>query len=170
MKIFLIGMMGSGKSSVGEKLSEYIDIPFFDIDNILVDSEGISIKEIFKKKGEKYFRQIESESLKKIRGDGVISCGGGSILAKENRNYFKNKGYTIYLKSSLSTLKERLLNDINKDRPLIHYKNIKKSLKAIYEERELLFLESANDTIITDNKSLDAICKTIIKNIKIEKI
>ncbi|MDG1847842.1 MAG: shikimate kinase [Candidatus Marinimicrobia bacterium] len=170
MKIFLIGMMGSGKSSVGEKLSEYIDIPFFDTDNILVGNEGISIKEIFKKKGEKYFRQIESESLKKIRGDGVISCGGGSILAKENRNYFKNKGYTIYLKSSLSTLKKRISNDINKDRPIIDYKNIKKSLKAVYEKRKLLFLESANDTIITDNKSLDDICKTIIKNIKIEKV
>ncbi|MDC0911350.1 shikimate kinase [Candidatus Marinimicrobia bacterium] len=170
MKIFLIGMMGSGKSSVGEKLSEYIDIPFFDTDNILVDNEGISIKEIFKKKGEKYFRQIESESLKKIRGDGVISCGGGSILANENRTYFKNKGYTIYLKSSLSTLKKRISNDINKDRPIIDYKNIKKSLKAVYEKRKLLFLESANDTIITDNKSLDDICKTIIKNIKIEKI
>ena len=162
MKIFLIGMMGSGKSSVGEKLSEYIDIPFFDTDNILVDNEGISINE--------YFRQIESESLKKIRGDGVISCGGGSILAKENRNYFKNKGYTIYLKSSLSTLKKRISNDINKDRPIIDYKNIKKSLKAVYEKRKLLFLESANDTIITDNKSLDDICKTIIKNIKIEKV
>ena len=170
MKIFLIGMMGSGKSSVGEKLSEYIDIPFFDTDNILVDNEGISIKEIFKKKGEQYFRQIEKESLKKIRGDGVISCGGGSILAKENRNYLKNKGYTIYLKSSLSTLKKRLSNDINMDRPLIDYKNIKKSLKAIYEERKLLFFESANDTVITDNKSLDDICKTIIKHIKVEKV
>lgn len=170
MKIFLIGMMGSGKSSVGERLSKYIDIPFFDTDDMLVESEGISINEIFKKKGEKYFRQIESESLKKIRGDGVISCGGGSILAKENRNYLKNKGYTIYLESSLSTLKTRLSNDINKDRPLIDYKNIKKSLKAIYEQRKLLFFESANDTVITDDKSLDDICKTIIKNIKIEKV
>ena len=170
MKIFLIGMMGSGKSSVGERLSKYIDIPFFDTDDMLVESEGISINEIFKKKGEKYFRQIESESLKKIRGDGVISCGGGSILAKENRNYLKNKGYTIYLESSLSTLKTRLSNDINKDRPLIDYKNIKKSLKAIYEQRKLLFFESANDTVITNDKSLDDICKTIIKNIKIEKV
>ena len=170
MKIFLIGMMGSGKSSVGERLSKYIDIPFFDTDDMLVESEGISINEIFKKKGEKYFRQIESESLKKIRGDGVISCGGGSILAKANRNYLKNKGYTIYLESSLSTLKRRLSNDINKDRPLIDYKNIKKSLKAIYEQRKLLFFESANDTVITDDKSLDDICKTIIKNIKIEKV
>lgn len=170
MKIFLIGMMGSGKSSVGERLSKYIDIPFFDTDDMLEESEGISINEIFKKKGEKYFRQIESESLKKIRGDGVISCGGGSILAKENRNYLKNKGYTIYLESSLSTLKTRLSNDINKDRPLIDYKNIKKSLKAIYEQRKLLFFESANDTVITDDKSLDDICKTIIKNIKIEKV
>ena len=68
MKIFLIGMMGSGKSSVGEKLSEYIDIPFFDTDNILVDNEGISIKEIFKKKGEKYFRQIEEvETIKFLK-------------------------------------------------------------------------------------------------------
>ena len=170
MKIFLIGMMGSGKSSVGKRLSKYMDMPFFDTDSMLVDSEGISINEIFKKKGEKYFRQIEKESLKKIRGDGVISCGGGSILAKENRNYLKNKGYTIYLKSSLSTLKKRLSNDINMDRPLIDYKNIKKSLKAIYEERKLLFFESANDTVITDNKSLDDICKTIIKNIKVEKV
>ena len=170
MKIFLIGMMGSGKSSVGKRLSKYMDMPFFDTDSMLVDIEGISINEIFKKKGEQYFRQIEKESLKKIRGDGVISCGGGSILAKENRNYLKNKGYTIYLKSSLSTLKKRLSNDINMDRPLIDYKNIKKSLKAIYEERKLLFFESANDTVITDNKSLDDICKTIIKNIKVEKV
>ena len=170
MKIFLIGMMGSGKSSVGERLSKYMDMPFFDTDSMLVDSEGISINEIFKKKGEQYFRQIEKESLKKIRGDGVISCGGGSILAKENRNYLKNKGYTIYLQSSLSTLKKRLSNDINMDRPLIDYKNIKKSLKAIYEERKLLFFESANDTVITDNKSLDDICKTIIKHIKVEKV
>ena len=65
MKIFLIGMMGSGKSSVGERLSKYMDMPFFDTDSMLVDSEGISINEIFKKKGEKYFRQIEKESLKK---------------------------------------------------------------------------------------------------------
>jgi len=56
------------------------------------------------------------------------------------------------------------------DRPLIDYKNIKKSLKAIYEERKLLFFESANYTVITDNKSLDDICKTIIKNIKVEKV
>jgi len=170
MKIFLIGMMSCGKSSIGKELSKSIEFPFLDIDEMLIHSTGISIKEIFQKRGEEYFRHIESESLKKIQGHGVISCGGGIVLAKENRNHLKNNGHTIYLESSLSILEKRLSNDNYNNRPLIDYKNIKKSLETIYEKRKSLFFECANDTINTDNKSLSEICKTIIKNIKIEKV
>ena len=170
MKIFLIGMMGSGKSAVGKELSKSIKFLFLDIDEMIVHRTGISIKEIFQNRGEEYFRNIESESLKKIQGHCVISCGGGIVLAKGNRNHLKNHGHTVYLKSSLSILEKRVSNDKYNNRPLIDNENIKKSLKTIYGKRKSLFLECANDTVITDNKSLSKICKTIIKNIKIEKV
>lgn len=170
MKIFLIGMMGSGKSSVGKKLSEFCELPFYDTDEMIIRSEGISIKDIFKNEGEKYFRHIESESLKKTDSHGVISCGGGIILNNQNRRYLKDNGSTIFLKSSISTLKTRLLENIDKNRPLIDYGNLKKSLESTYENRKSFYIECANTTIVTDNKSLSEICKKIIENLKIEKI
>jgi shikimate kinase len=170
MKIFLIGMMASGKSSVGKELSKYIELPYLDTDEMIIQSEKKSIKTIFKKKGEKYFRHIESESLKKIKNDGIISCGGGIVLTEENRKYLINNGHTFYLKSSISTLEKRIVNNIDIKRPLIDYGSIKKSLKAIYKKREAFYLECAEDTIITDNKSLIEICKNIKNKLKIEKV
>ena len=167
MKIFLIGMMGSGKSVIGKKLSELINIPCFDIDSIIESNENMSINDIFSCHGEDYFRKIEGIRLQSIKNNSVVACGGGIIIDPLNRKYLKNNGLTIYLKTSLSTLELRLKGQNN--RPLINTKDIAESLSKIYDHRKK-FYEDASDLIIdTDNKSIDNICRIILDQLKNEK-
>ena len=168
MRIFLIGMMGSGKSSVGELLSKSLDLKFIDIDQGIQKEEGETINDIFKKKGETYFREIENIKLKKIKDSAIVSCGGGIIKKENNRKFIKKSGITFYLKAKVETLEKRLLND--KERPLINKSDLKKSLKKIYYERKNLYKNCANFTIQTDETSLSDICDLIKEKLKIEKI
>ena len=168
MIFYLIGMMGSGKSSVGKLLANKLQYSKIDIDKEIEKNEKLSVKEIFEKKGENYFRQIESKYLLRKRKLAVVSCGGGIILNKKNREFLKTSGYTIYLKSSISTLEKRLLNE--NGRPLLSNDNLKETLINIYSERKTLYTSAANTTIITDRRSVKEVCELIIKKLKIEKI
>ena len=168
MIFYLIGMMGSGKSSVGKLLAKKLQFSNIDIDKEIEKDEKLSIKEIFEKKGENYFREIESKYLLRKRKLAVVSCGGGIILNKKNREFLKTSGYTIYLKSSIPTLEKRLLNE--NGRPLLSNNNLKETLINIYSNRKTLYTSSANTTIITDRRSVKEVCELIIKKLKIEKI
>ena len=168
MIFYLIGMMGSGKSSVGKLLANKLQFSIIDIDKEIEKDEKLSIKEIFEKKGENYFREIESKYLLRKRKLAVVSCGGGIILNKKNREFLKTSGYTIYLKSSIPTLEKRLLNE--NGRPLLSNDNLKETLINIYSTRKTLYTSSANTTIITDRRSVKEVCELIIKKLKIEKI
>ena len=168
MIFYLIGMMGSGKSSVGKLLANKLQFSNIDIDNEIEKDEKLSIKKIFELKGENYFREIESKYLLRKRKLAVVSCGGGIILNKKNREFLRNSGYTIYLKSSITTLEKRLLN--KNSRPLLKNDNLKETLTNIYNHRKSLYTSIANYTIITDKISVKEVCELIIKKLKIEKI
>ena len=168
MIFYLIGMMGSGKSSVGKLLANKLQFSNIDIDKEIEKDEKLSIKEIFEKKGENYFREIESKYLLRKRNSAVVSCGGGIVLNKKNREFLKTSGYTIYLKSSIPTLEKRLLNE--NSRPLLSNDNFKETLINIYSKRKTLYTSVANTTIITDRRSVKEVCELIIKKLKIEKI
>ena len=168
MIFYLIGMMGSGKSSVGKLLANKLQFSNIDIDKEIEKDEKLSIKEIFEKKGENYFREIESKYLLRKRKLAVVSCGGGIILNKKNREFLRNSGYTIYLKSSITTLEKRLLN--KNSRPLLKNDNLKETLTNIYNHRKSLYTSVANSIIITDKISVKEVCELIIKKLKIEKI
>ena len=168
MIFYLIGMMGSGKSSVGKLLANKLQFSIIDIDKEIEKDEKLSIKEIFEKKGENYFREIESKYLLRKRNSAVVSCGGGIVLNKKNREFLKTSGYTIYLKSSIPTLEKRLLNE--NSRPLLSNDNFKETLINIYSKRKTLYTSAANTTIITDRRSVKEVCELIIKKLKIEKI
>ena len=168
MIFYLIGMMGSGKSSVGKLLANKLQFSNIDIDKEIEKDEKLSIKEIFEKKGENYFREIESKYLLRKRKLAVVSCGGGIILYKKNREFLKTSGYTIYLKSSIPTLEKRLLNE--NSRPLLDNDGLKETLITIYNKRKRLYTSAANTTIITDRRSVKEVCELIIKKLKIEKI
>ena len=168
MIFYLVGMMGSGKSSVGKILANKLQFSIIDIDKEIEKDEKLSIKEIFEKKGENYFREIESKYLLRKRNSAVVSCGGGIVLNKKNREFLKTSGYTIYLKSSIPTLEKRLLNE--NSRPLLSNNNFKETLINIYSKRKILYNSAANTTIITDRRSVKEVCELIIKKLKIEKI
>ena len=168
MIFYLIGMMGSGKSSVGKLLANKLQFSIIDIDKEIEKDEKLSIKEIFEKKGENYFREIESKYLLRKRKLTVVSCGGGIVLNKRNREFLRTSGYTIYLKSSIPTLEKRLLNE--NSRPLLDNDGLKETLITIYNKRKRLYTSAANTTIITDRRSVKEVCELIIKKLRIEKI
>ena len=168
MIIYLIGMMGSGKSSVGKILAKRLQFSIIDIDKEIEKDEKLSIKEIFEKKGENYFREIESKYLLRKKKLTVVSCGGGIILDKKNREFLRASGYTIYLKSSIPTLEKRLLN--KNSRPLLNNDNLKETLINLYSKRKKLYISAADFTIITDGRSVKEVCELITEKLKIEKI
>lgn len=119
--IFLNGFMGSGKSTVGQLLAANLNWTFLDTDDLISQSEGTSVPEIFKTKGESYFRDIESQTLQSLKDkkNCVISLGGGAVLDKNNRKLVRQTGETVFLHASSKTLSERLKNQ-SAGRPLLN--------------------------------------------------
>lgn len=164
MNYYLIGMMGSGKSTVGKLLAKKLETPFLDLDHYIEVKNNKSINDIFKEKGENYFRQLETNALSEIKGSKiVVACGGGIILNHENRKKISANGKVIFLKASISSLIKRLLS--NKDRPLLNDKNIGNELIKIWNERKNYYNETAEITINTDGYTPESISSLIIENL-----
>lgn len=121
MRVYLIGFMGSGKSFWGRKLSTTMKVPFFDLDDEIVQREQKPITEIFSEKGEEYFRRLEKdilEDLTETNEDMILSCGGGTPCFFGNIDYMKGRGKVVWLNTSTNVLVERLLKEKN-HRPLL---------------------------------------------------
>ena len=159
MKIFFIGMMGSGKTTLAKKLSELMNKSYVDIDDLIELEENMSISEIFSNYGEGYFRKVENIILQSTGNSEIIACGGGIIINKNNRKFLNENGFTIYLKTSLPILEKRL-NGINR-RPLLKNKDLQKTLSGIYHKRKKLYEDTADLIIETDGKSLNKIASMI---------
>ncbi|MAV82768.1 MAG: shikimate kinase [Pelagibacteraceae bacterium] len=161
-KICLIGMPGSGKTTIGRDLAKLIGYKFLDMDETIKKETHSTISEIFKKKGEKYFRNLEREIFKNVlalKDKLVISTGGGIILNNANE---LNKTYNIYLKCNYDTLYKRLLR--SRDRPLIK-DNLKENLKKLLNERKNKYSNIA-DIIIDANSLKRDNLNSILKEIK----
>ncbi len=119
-KFFLIGYMGSGKTTAGKKLATKLGYDFIDLDNFIETEYQQTIPEIFSTKGEKEFRAMEHNALKKLieKDNLIIACGGGTPCYYNNIELMNNNGITVYLKMSVDSLVNRLLNATEK-RPLI---------------------------------------------------
>lgn len=159
--ITLIGMMGSGKTSLGLLLSKELKFNFADIDSIIENSEKQSIAEIFQKKGEPYFRNLEQATIKEIfqNENLVLSLGGGAFENKETQNVLLNNSYVIYLKTSATTIFDRLKNDTS--RPLLQGNNSIEKIQEIINSREHNY-KLAHKTILTDNKKPQEIIHEIL--------
>lgn len=162
MRIYLIGMPGVGKSSVGIKLSEKMNYEFVDLDTYIEKKAMMFIDEIFLNYGEKYFRSLESNSLEELKNNDnvIISTGGGIIINKDNKKLMD--GVVIYLSANLMDLNNRIASS-NIDRPLLKTK----SLSDLYEERKELYDYFKDYEII--NNDLDETVERIIKIINENK-
>ena len=162
MNIYLLGMMGSGKSTVGRSLSQYMDKPFIDLDSEIEQFVGKTISEIFKNDGEKYFRNIESNQLYQY-SDSVVACGGGILLNEGNRTFIKKNGKAILLTASIAELSERLSTSEN--RPLLPKNNMEETLTILWLDRQLRYLNTAEFTIETDGKTPEKITQEILNQL-----
>jgi shikimate kinase len=158
--IILIGMMGSGKSSVGKWLAERLQYKHLDTDHIIEETQGLSITRIFEKDGESRFRELEANVIEKISklSEVVVSTGGGIILNPINTIRLKEMGIVIYLRASLEQL-EVNLKDTPDNRPLLKTHNLAVLLKV----RESLYTNAAHYCIDTDGKTIEAIASEILK-------
>src|ERR1700726_2197874 len=121
MRIFLIGFMGSGKTHWGTRIAEKLQIPFYDLDAVIVNSEGMNISEIFVNKGEEYFRYIEKQTLEDLvarEENFVLSAGGGTPCFFNNIDFMKRNGKVLWLNTSLEALNQRLIKE-KMSRPLL---------------------------------------------------
>tara|TARA_Y100000022_G_C13230383_1_gene367040 strand:+ start:946 stop:1449 length:504 start_codon:yes stop_codon:yes gene_type:complete len=162
MKVFLIGPMGTGKSTIGRKLSEKLGYDFYDTDKLIEKIEEKKIKDIFEQNGENYFRQKESEALSeaKIFQNAVIATGGGIVEREENRLFLENEDKVIFLDSSPERQYKRTKD--SKKRPLLNKGDSLEILKKLYKKRINLYKAVSKKKISMDNLSTEEILKKII--------
>ncbi|MDP6917093.1 MAG: shikimate kinase AroK [SAR86 cluster bacterium] len=152
MRIFIVGPMASGKSTLGKKLAQALSIDFVDTDREIEKKAGAEISWIFEVEGEEGFRERERKVLKKSinKDDVVISTGGGIVTVKENRALMIDKGKVVYLKTPLEIQLKRTEKD--KKRPLLAKGNKKQILETLKKERDPKYEEIADITIDQDGQ------------------
>jgi len=162
--IILVGPMGSGKTTIGRRLSERLSLDFFDSDNEIIDTTGVSIDHIFDVEGEKGFRTRESDVLKKLCNmpNIVLATGGGAVILEENRKLMKKATSIIYLSSSVDQILRRTAK--SKTRPLLEKSNNRrKTITDIVEARDPLYREVSSHIIDTNGKKLNEVIDEIIE-------
>ena len=169
MRIFIVGPMASGKSTLGKKLAQTLNTDFIDTDKEIEKKAGAEISRIFEVEGEKGFRKRERKVLNKSinKEDVVISTGGGIVTVKENRALMIDKGKVVYLKTPLEIQLKRTEKD--KKRPLLAKGNKKQILETLKKERDPKYEEIADITIEQNElKSRKTIIDEIIDKLSSE--
>ncbi len=159
MNIILIGMRGSGKTTIGRLLAKRLNKPFIEMDEQIEHAQNMSIATIVNVNGWKYFRKLESELVATLKNTDhtVIATGGGVVEDEENMTILKSKGFIIYLIAPVKTLVKRIGQD-DKRPYLTQAKSIEEDLKKTYKKREKLY-KSVSD--ISIDSSVNNITKTI---------
>ena len=166
MNIFIVGPMGSGKSTVGKIISNELFLNFFDTDEEIEDRTGASIDWIFDLEGEEGFRKRESLILEEMvqKNSIVLSTGGGIILSDKNRELLSSRGTVFFLSTPILVQVERTSKD--KDRPLLKDGDPNEILTKLHQERKALY-ESVSDNVVdTENKSSQEVAEEIISLVK----
>lgn len=168
-KIYLIGFMGSGKSTAGRNLASQLNWSFIDLDEKIQKMEEMKIPEIFSIKGESYFRKLETRALQELKSetDTVISTGGGTPCFGDNMDFMLSSGLTIYIKMTPVSLKKRLEGSAE-DRPLlreIDSKDLQEYITSKLAEREKWYCR-AEIIIDGDNNDLSDLLSLIKKQIR----
>ena len=163
--IVIVGMMGSGKSTVGKRLAHRLNLQFYDSDKIIEERESLSVMDIYDFRGEEYFKQQEVKVISEIINYGIIvlSTGGGSLLIEEVQKLVKEKAITIWLKANIEILHERVSR--RNTRP--HLAGVDKydTIQKLLKENEPIYQES---DIIVESKDMEAhfVVDTILSKLK----
>ena len=164
--IYLIGFMGAGKSTVSKELQKRLDMDIAEMDQMIVDNQGMPISDIFTKYGEDYFRDVETKTLIELKekGSTIVSCGGGIVVREENTAHMKDNGKVVLLTATPETILERV-KDSN-ERPILNDNMNVEFIANLMEKRREKYLAVADICVATDGKSASEICDEIISALK----
>ena len=162
--IVLVGLMGSGKTTVGRRLAHKLNQVFFDTDHEIINKTGVTIDHIFDIEGEEGFRERESKILENLcqMSNIILATGGGIVILSKNRKILKNSGLVVYLSSSVNQLLKRTAK--SKTRPLLeNSSDRRKTITELLEARDVYYREVASFVVDTTGKKLHEVINIIIR-------
>ena len=166
----LVGMPGSGKSTIGRQLAHRAGVPFIDLDHRLEQTIGTSIRSYFEAEGEARFRDLEAQVLADVAqepGGMVLSTGGGAVLRPENREALRQFGNVLYLRASPEEIYRRVKHD--RTRPLLQVGNPMEKLRELYAVRDPLYRETAHYVIETGRPSVNTLVNMIMMQLEMAR-
>ncbi len=165
--ISLVGLPGSGKSTVGRQLARRLQLAFVDSDHAIEERLGCSIREYFEREGEDRFRDVEQEVIEDLtlKHRGVLSTGGGSVLRPLNREHLRSRTKVVYLKSTPDDLFRRLRHDMN--RPLLQVSDPLGRLRDLFVARDPLYRETAHFLLETGRPSVATLVNMIVMQLEL---
>lgn len=168
--IMLIGFMGSGKTSIGIRLSYKLQMPVDDTDKIIESREGMAISEVFNVYGEDYFRKKETMLLSEISKNTsrkIYSLGGGTPIALQNQGLIRKCGTVIYLKAKPETIYDRLKNDTT--RPLLRCEDPQERIRTLLTARDPIYERCADIIIEVDGLEQNEVLEKILNYLEAEE-
>lgn len=164
--LILVGMMGSGKTTMAKSLARQLGKTFVDSDDEITARTGVTIPHIFDIEGEAGFRQRETAAIQELteRDNMVLATGGGAVLVEENRNLLKKNGIVVYLKASAHDLWQRTRHD--RSRPLLQTGDPHAKLKELLRQREPLYQEVADITVQSGKQSARVLMLQLVEEIE----
>lgn len=167
MNVALVGMPGSGKSTVGRQLSRQLAVPFVDSDHVLEQRIGMPIRDWFARHGEEAFRDLEQDVIDELtQRDGVVlATGGGAVLRPSNRNALHARCHVFYLRSSPEELYRRLRHDTQ--RPLLQVQDPLKKLRELYRDRDPLYRRTAHFVVEAVRPSVQSLTGMVMMQLEL---
>ena len=165
--IVLVGLPGSGKSTVGRQLARRLAIPFIDSDHVIEERLGCSIREFFEREGEARFRDVEQETLDELTQGppAVLSTGGGSCMRAATRAFLHARGHVVYLRSTPEDIYRRIRHD--RGRPLLLVADPLQRLRDLHEARDPQYRECAHYVIETGRPSVATLVNMIVMQLEL---
>jgi shikimate kinase len=165
--LVLVGLPGSGKSTVGRQLARRLRIPFTDSDHVIKQRIGCSIREYFQREGEASFRDLEQQVLAEIVAGRqcVLATGGGAVLREANRQKLREAGPVVYLHATAGELWRRLRRDAQ--RPLLQVPDPQDKLRQLFAERDPLYRETADFVVETGRPSVNTLVNMITMQLEL---
>jgi shikimate kinase len=165
--VALVGLPGAGKSAVGRRLGQRLQLPFIDSDEVVERRIGCSIRDYFEREGEESFRNVEEAVIADLAATahGVVATGGGAVLREANRLQLHSHFHVIYLRSSPEDLFRRLRHDVK--RPLLQVADPLGRLHELYGARDPLYRETAHDVVETGRPSVAMLVNIIVMQLEL---
>jgi len=166
MKLILVGLPGSGKSTVGRHLARRMGLTFSDADHVIEERIGCSIRSFFEREGEEAFRDLEEQVIAELCAhEGVIATGGGAVLRRVNRERLHASGQVFYLRSTPEDVFRRVRHD--KGRPLLQVADPLARLRELFEQRDPLYRETAHFVIETGRPTVPTLVNMILMQLEL---